>query len=593
MGIYYLLSLTLLGIVCGYFDPHNHISGILRWDAYANLKAYTENGEVTREDKENLLAYLIEQGKKFTLQPYSTATRLAYGSVFILKYYQNTDLTKLEDEVIDGILERILETTAFTEFDSAYKLRGTALTYNQQSKDIYNGNMDEYYSDICDATIRELGWNGVTASEQSMSFVGRLGVWDEKGQKWAQCFDEKTDKEDPEHRFLLQDLTTLFGAINETHYVSFEDTGECLPKAYPAPVNFTALLEGYAKGLLDNSTSGISDRNRYWDLVIGMDFASPETTCFGGVGLQFFEDLVRTLYDTCKERREEGWEGRLVLHVHCGEGFAIYYTDPTPPADASFEDVFGSFPEYSKPPNARTNNEAPKENSRSMVERIREIKEDITDLDCYVIIRLGHVAHISPEIATLMSDLGVEADVNLDSNLITGSLVIDEDINTLLADQLADPVANYDLNNLTAVLIPDPTDVEKVGSIFNNTSLYTLIIHGVKIVMLGTDGSGAEQIPLTREVVILNTLLSYYESSPNFPAKFSADITTDSIIAETTRHHDLVTGKVGCDSGETSKLASTIAIGVGVALGILIVIVILVKKPKNIDHDHMEAPDLI
>jgi hypothetical protein len=36
-----------LQVFAGYFDPHNHLNGILPWKAYTNLPEYTEDRDTT------------------------------------------------------------------------------------------------------------------------------------------------------------------------------------------------------------------------------------------------------------------------------------------------------------------------------------------------------------------------------------------------------------------------------------------------------------------------------------------------------------------------------------------------------------------
>jgi len=302
-----------------------------------------------------------------------------------------------------------------------------------------------------------------------------------------------------------------------------------------------------------------------------------------------------------KYRRSQGWNGRMVVHTHCGEGFAIYYN--TTPASNTFENVFGSFPVYSTPPNARTNPYAPRENIKLVVEAIQEVKNNISDIDCYIIFRLGHVTHIDPETAFLMGSLGIEADVNLDSNLVTGALPISIDITDLLANVLSDPIENFKLNNFTAVLIPDPTDVTRVSDVFKNSSLLTLLTSGVKVIMLGTDATGTEEDPLTREVVLLNSLLSYYNNT--IPEFYQLGITYASVLQEATKHQNLVDGTdivpgSLCYLDSTNGLSSpgldmkiVVGISVGCALLVLIIgilIVLRMKKSENIDNETLTVP---
>eukprot|EP01126_Amoeba_proteus_P049058 TRINITY_DN5713_c0_g1_i1.p1 TRINITY_DN5713_c0_g1~~TRINITY_DN5713_c0_g1_i1.p1 ORF type:complete len:443 (+),score=35.90 TRINITY_DN5713_c0_g1_i1:860-2188(+) len=390
------------------FDPHNHISGILPWQAYANLATFVKTGTVTRLDKENLFKFINATFSNKPLVPFTTASRLAYGAIALVKMYRERDATTLLDQELDGFLSRLLVTTPFTEFDNAYKFRSTVLSgyiVPQYS------NTQDYYNDLCMATLGELEGSGISASEQAISMVGSTWTSDPKILQWLRCLSNQ--RTTSQHKFLIQDLTNLFGAINSTHFMSFESTGTCAVTAYASPQNLSSLYARFRSVLLENPLVGTITNKTFWDLVVGMDFAGPEVTCFTPYGMDIFYNITMMMYEVTKIRRDLGWPGEMVLHSHCGEGFAVYYANP-PSDPTNFISVFGKFPLYHNPPNARTNPRAAMDNSAIMTRTIQRLKNDVDDIDCYLIFRLGHVTHVDDATAKLMASLNIEADINLD-----------------------------------------------------------------------------------------------------------------------------------------------------------------------------------
>src|SRR5258708_479597 len=106
-----------------YFDGHNHnFSGILPYYAYADLAAFIANpadpSKVDLEHRRQLWTFLANyqyQGSRFS--PGALATVKLYGK----------DPNKLSEAQVNGALERVLTTTPWTDFDSAYAFRGAPI----------------------------------------------------------------------------------------------------------------------------------------------------------------------------------------------------------------------------------------------------------------------------------------------------------------------------------------------------------------------------------------------------------------------------------------------------------------------------------
>jgi len=261
------------------------------------------------------------------------------------------------------------------------------------------------------------------------------------------------------------------------------------------------------------------------------------------------------------------------------------------PPMSLFQVFFGSFPKYTNPPNVKTNPKAAEENIALMVNVVNNFTRDFNDSDCYIVWRLGHVTTIDIPTAQLMSSLPIEADVNFDSNLITGALYVSENLDTLLSTYLKDPtyVLNFQLNNITEVLVPDPTNVTQVSVIFQDSPFYDLLMSGVKIVMWGTDATGTELDPITREYSIAQSLISYYNSID--PAFQKLGITSQTFLNNAISHIDFVDG----DTLEqclppTHSTTNIIGLVAGIVVGVLVAVVaviafvvILRKQNQTVD----------
>ena len=162
--------------------------------------------------------------------------------------------------------------------------------------------------------------------------------------------------------------------------------------------------------------------------------------------------------------------------------------NPIQTDNMTFSSVFGQLPGYLEPtPNIITNPEAASENVAAVVSTIADMMERNPEIAKFVIFRLGHVTHITQKTAEALSGLAalypnlVEVDINLDSNLITHAYTIPSDynINAELATLLSDESSNFRANDLSSLLIPDPTDVAQVGLVYGNfTALKYLLEAG-------------------------------------------------------------------------------------------------------------------
>ena len=154
----------------GYFDAHNHnYSGILPYYAYADLEAFINNPgdprKVDLEHRRKLWAFLASY-------PSYTGSRFSPGSLATVKIY-GKDPASLSEAEINGALERVLTTTPWTDFDSAYAFRGAPVSSYLAT--IYANDQARMNKDLCDASIIELAITDTTNSEQYINFLGGWG----------------------------------------------------------------------------------------------------------------------------------------------------------------------------------------------------------------------------------------------------------------------------------------------------------------------------------------------------------------------------------------------------------------------------------
>src|SRR6267378_4085185 len=103
-----------------YFDAHSHTSGILPFQVYADPETFLK-------DPANLAAISPAKRRELwkqlaTKTDFSGNSRVAPAALATLKAWRDAD--KLDDRQIDAALERVLTATPWTEFDSAYAVRG-------------------------------------------------------------------------------------------------------------------------------------------------------------------------------------------------------------------------------------------------------------------------------------------------------------------------------------------------------------------------------------------------------------------------------------------------------------------------------------
>ena len=151
--------------------------------------------------------------------------------------------------------------------------------------------------------------------------------------------------------------------------------------------------------------------------VMGVDFASPETSDMGKGGKQLetrFEQLALMLAEQGKAA------GRLLtLRPHVGEGYIEMPRDPETGGRDRFDRDHGDA-HYAK---ARSNLDALIANVDRLTKTNGPDGKPIYDPENPAFeIRFGHATHATPEQAEAMARLKIKVEVNLGSNAISGSL---------------------------------------------------------------------------------------------------------------------------------------------------------------------------
>ncbi|HEY1655091.1 MAG TPA: hypothetical protein VGF86_08270 [Candidatus Tumulicola sp.] len=530
-----------------YFDAHNHFTGILPYYAYADLPAFLNaaadpEDAVPFADRLALFDYLSNvwypsASAELGNRPFSPADgqRFSLGARAALVVYRDRVAGNAAD--LDGALERVLSATPWSEFDSAYAFRGgPAFAY--LATRFYGNDGRRLAADLCRATILDLARTHVDASEQSLPFVGG---WNFKGGHsdkldTIECArNASTDavvtaglramgRPLPVIHFVLMTHTSQLATLpGGDRYAEWSKTGSCAPAALPAPLRtspetiFNALLarDGDGKPIV-----AAAQRAAFFQAVVGIDTAGPETTCFTPAGMEYYAELVGAVYDAAKARRATGWHGKLLVHTHVGEGGVVDYVPVPPPQPWTFADAFATLPA------TRSSPEQAGINISLLLGAVRAFERAHPDARAYIVFRFAHDTWANEAQAAAMHDAGIEADVNLESNVATGAYpiarmplgpaaVMRADVTPLIAGE----DTNFALNDLLDVLVKDPASPPQTGAILGNSSLEYLLENHVRC-LLGTDAGGVEHSDIVKEYAYASSLIAYWkQTDPNFQAR--------------------------------------------------------------------------
>jgi hypothetical protein len=536
-------------LAASYFDAHNHITGILPYQAYANLPAYVaEFSDPKRTigvaDRLALYRYLADvwypkEGAALDDRLFSPADnqRFALGARAAIVVYRSEVAGSAV--ALDGTLERVLTATPWSEFDSAYAFRGgPAGAYLRET--FYGGSDERLNADLCKGTVLELAATHIDESEQSVPFLGgwKFSHGASYPLQTIECIMHAPadaslrnalsamKRPMPSIKIVLMTHTAQLAALSGgKQYGEWSKTGSCSATMLPEAIATApkAIYDGLMGWNAGRAVVPATEAAQYFDDVVGIDTAAPETTCFTGDGMEYYERLAAAVYDASKSRRLAGWHGKLLIHTHVGEGAVVDYAPSPPPQPWSFVNLFASLPA------TRTNASQAQANISMLLGAIRRFKAEHPDAGRYVIFRLAHVTWASPLQARAMHDAGVEADVNLESNVATGAYPVARMPlgPALLANRILplaqNPATNFQLNDLLGTLIGNPSDPSQVGDVLGNAALKHLLEAHV-LCLMGTDAAGVEHSDIVKEYEYAGSLIAYWKrTDPAFRSAFGKD----------------------------------------------------------------------
>lgn len=546
-----------------YFDAHNHITGILPFYAYADLPAFvarTSNSSdaVSFEDRLALFRYLSDVwypahreslGDRLFSPP--DGQRFSLGARAVLDVYRDRVAGSAVD--LDGALERVLTATPWSEFDSAYAFRGGPAIDYLQSR-FYGGDAARLNADLCKATVLDLAATHIAISEQSLPFIGGWGFRNGRSDRLQtiECTIDsaadpsvvsalKTMNEPmPDVKFVLMthtsELATLPGGNT---YSEWSKTGRCEPVALPVALRTPPETVYHALIGQDDEGRAVVDppqRQKFLDTVLGIDTAAPETTCFTPEGMAAYQRLIAAVYDAAKARRQAGWHGKLLVHTHVGEGSVIDYAPVPPPQPWTFASVFATLP------STLTNSAQAQLNVDALLAAVAQFERTHPDVRDYVIFRFAHDTWANQRQAAAMRDEGVEADVNLESNVATGAYPISrmplgapEVLHDYVNPLIGNPEANFALDDVLGVLVKDPNDALQVGTILGNASLKFLLEQRVRC-LLGTDADGVEHSDIVKEYQYASALIAYWNHTDSTFRELAAGVTQRTLFDDVRWH---------------------------------------------------------
>jgi len=551
-----------------YFDAHNHFPGILPYYAYANLPRFIENlsdpsRPVGFEDRRALLAYLAgtwypSKGAALDDKPFSApdGQRFALGSRAALVVYR--DAAK-DPKKVDGVLERVLTATPWSEFDSAYAFRGGPAHAYLLAR-FYGGSYDRLEADLCKATYLDLAATNIQISEQSLPFIGgwqfRHGRSDKldtiecvlrlRGDATVLSALRSMHEPAPDIRFVLMTHTSQLATLpGGQSYSEFSKTGACAPVGLPHVLVTTPETIYHALMAQDDAGALVVPAPAvpaFYSAVAGIDTAGPETTCFSDEGMKYFERLAEAVYRAAKDRRAGGWHGKLLVHTHVGENSSTYFSPSLPAQPWTFADTFATLPAV------RSNAEQAHENIAMLSKAVADLERSHPDLHDYVVFRFAHATWADDKQAQTLHDLGIETDINLESNVATGAYPLARmPLGAALLKRfwidplIGNPQTNLRLNDLLEVLVANGANVRQVGGILGNVSLRFMLQRHVRCI-LGTDGDGVEHSDIVKEYAYASSLIDYWNrTDPSF-ASLASGISERTLFANAQWHlHDMAT----------------------------------------------------
>lgn len=281
-----------------------------------------------------------------------------------------------------------------TDFNSAYSIR------DQLVKDTFGGASKQgekpedakqrAYDDYIREAVLQLARDNVGYSEQSVGVNKADGVL--SGQRVRKVIADLV----AEGKIAPGQVEILI--LGMLHTAQFGNRDPKLPPVENPPRSSEALeaAHGKTRKQMDQGDS------------IGQDIGAPETVHFDSVGRQAFQKIyLANVADARRSRTPK------VLRPHVGEGSVD--TEAGKPFHTDKDRAIG-------PDGQPSHYERSRDNIEQLIGALEELRVAGQLAPADVIIRFGHVTHATPEQAQRLRDLGVVAEVNLGSNVATGSI---------------------------------------------------------------------------------------------------------------------------------------------------------------------------
>lgn len=522
-----------------FFDPHNHTGGILPPLAIIDAKKFIAGERITEEDLKDFWTKLVP----FFNTTLMKSPRISLGTKLVVTCNEpslycsadandaNANTKKCHSSLLDNIYN-MLSATPLTSFNTSYSIRGNTW----QIPDLAGASGGSLSTQ---AKIYELALTGAGVVELSEAFIG-----DKKEEDATRTFtkyqsildDLRRPNTSPKNQLLKQRLaeknlaipsvkwlllthTMELGKLPNERTLTYDD-GQCLSKEMPPTLNTDPMADLYQTLV------------NYEDAV-GVDVAGPEYTCFTNEGMKDFKELVDATYKASQVRRQNnGKFNKLIVRIHVGEGAPLVDTKYVRDQAGACEEA-KKFPVILKDPETglyKHQVEA-RRNIGVLITAIRDLIRKYPDINEYVVFRLGHVTHLTKELASRMKSFNITADVNLSSNIATQAWTVDKEIideylvnKGVTANQVRDLRRALERNGASP------------GKIFDGHGLKWLLYYRVPTI-LGTDGSGVEHSnSLAGEYELAEKLIDHWnQTDDEFKGR---NVTIDTLLKNQALHFD-------------------------------------------------------
>lgn len=522
-----------------FIDAHNHTGGILPVLAVVDPYKFIRGQEPSETELKDFWFKLVKYYQDN--ETLKKNRNISNGTKLVLTCNEPSSNCALSDDdsssdqcnsSLLNSLYNVFSATPLTAFATAYKFRGivhsipdllaASSSYTQMRAKILAMAMTK--AGIVELSQAFIG--GSKGEESTFIFTKYKNIIDDlKATNTShenQPLKERIQQlglEVPSIKWLLLTHTLELGKISDETTLTY-NTGQCSGMGMPE-----ILKTDPATGLYDTLVN--------FEDVIGIDIAGPEITCFASEGMRVFKELATATYFASMTRRQNNNKlKKLVVRAHVGEGSPLLKTPFTEEQQAACDEI-KKFPQLMKDldQNLYIHQKEARTNISIILRAIADLKEKYSDIDDYIIFRLGHLTHLTNEQGQLMKSLNITADANLSSNISTQAWTQNPSIIDKYLVQKG--ISANHVRDLLDTLLNNGVSV---GEIFDGHGLKWLLYHQVPTI-LGTDGAGVEHsVTLTREYEIAEKLINYWnENDEQFKSK---NITIDSLLQSQKLHYD-------------------------------------------------------